>query len=436
MQIMQTSMQGIANKAKENPEHRFQNLIGLLNEPNLKESMQLLKKKAAPGIDKVDYEEYNSNLAENVKDLVGRLKRGAYKAKLVRRRYIPKGNGKKRPLGIPVTEDKLLQAAVKQILQTIYEEDFLECSYGYRPKVGALDAVKELKRTIQFGGYGYVVEADIKGCFDNIDHEKLLEMLEERIDDKRLLRLIRKWLKAGVLEEDGRIINPETGTPQGGVISAILANIYLHHALDKWFEENVSKISPRRAKLIRYADDFVAVFQYKRDAEGFYNSLGSRLKKYGLEVAPEKTQILKFSRFQKEESGTFEFLSFEFSWGTDRKGKDRVQTRTSRKKLQKSIEGFKDWIKSARNNKVRTIVHKINAKLRGYWNYYGLIGNYQSLRDHYTQVRKLLYKWLNRRSQRRSYGWEAFNKMVKDLGLVTPRITEKAVPLDLSRYGY
>ncbi len=437
MQVMQTSMRGIANKAKENPEHRFQNLIGLLNEANLKWCMQFQKKKAAPGVDKVDYAEYNRNLDENVKDLVGRLKRGAYKAKLVRRRYIPKGNGKTRPLGIPVTEDKLLQTAVKQILQAIYEEDFLECSYGYRPKVSALDAVKDLKRRLQFGGFGYVVEADIKGFFDNIDHEKLIAMLEKRVDDKRLLRLIRKWLKAGVLEEDGRVIDPVTGTPQGGVISAILANIYLHHALDEWFEENAKKISPRRAKLIRYADDFVAMFQYKKDAEGFYRSLSIRLRKYGLEVAPEKTQMMRFSNFHKEDNSKFDFLGFEFRWGTDRKGKDRVQTRTSRKKLRKSIESFTEWIKKSRNSKVKTIIRKVNRKLRGYWNYYGLIGNYESLRDHYRQVRGLLYKWLNRRSQRRSYkSWECFNAMASELGLLRPRITEEAIPLNLLKYGY
>jgi RNA-directed DNA polymerase len=251
---MQTSLMGIAKKAKSEPKHRFRNLFGMLNEANLKWNMQFLKKKAAPGVDKVDYEEYEKNLEENVKGLVEKVKRGSYRAKLVRRKYIPKGSGKKRPLGIPTIEDKLMQMAVKQILQAIYEQDFLSCSYGYRPKIGSLDAVGALTRGLWFGKYGYVVEADIKSFYDNIDHELLIRMLEKRIDDKPLIRLIKKWLKAGILEEDGRVIHPATGTPQGGVVSSVLANIYLHHALDVWFRKTKKRQYRGETRLIRYAD--------------------------------------------------------------------------------------------------------------------------------------------------------------------------------------
>lgn len=256
---MQTSLRGIAKKAREQKKHRFGNLYEMLNEENLLDCWRYIRKDAAYGVDRVSAQEYEENLGENIRRLVERLKRGSYRAKLVRRQYIPKGEGKYRALGIPATEDKLLQLAVKRILEAIYEQDFLRCSYGYRPKKGALDAVDKLTVKLQFGRYDFVVEADIKGYFDNIDHDWLVRMLEERIDDRALMRLIEKWLKAGILDTDGKVLHPVTGTPQGGIVSPILANVYLHYALDLWFHKVVRKHCRGEACLIRYADDCVRV---------------------------------------------------------------------------------------------------------------------------------------------------------------------------------
>ena len=233
---MPTSLQGIAKKVQEQKKHRFQDLYRLLNEEFLLDCWRYIRKDAAYGVDRISAEEYEQNLEENIRELVGRLKRKSYRAKLVRRKYIPKGDGTMRPLGIAAIEDKLLQVAVKRIFEAIYEQDFFRCSYGYRPDIGAWDAVDKLTVKLQFGRYNFVVEADIKGFFDNVDHEWMIRMLEERIDDRPFLRLIRKWLKAGVLDTDGKDIHPATGTPQGGIVSPILANEYLHYVLDLWFQ--------------------------------------------------------------------------------------------------------------------------------------------------------------------------------------------------------
>jgi len=236
-----TFLQALSTKAGTAKAHRFQNLYGSLNESLLYESWRNLNKRGAPGVDKVTIAQYGENLGENIKRLVERLRRDEYRSRLIRRKYIPKGNGKERPLGIPVVEDRLLQGAARLLLEAFYEQDFHAASYGYRPKLGAQHAVKDLNVELQFGRYGYVVEADIKGFFDNIDHDWLLRMLEQRVDDKPFLGLIDSWLKAGILERDGTVIHPQTGTPQGGVISPILANIYLHYAVDHWFERVVKR---------------------------------------------------------------------------------------------------------------------------------------------------------------------------------------------------
>lgn len=248
---MPTFLQGIAKKAHEHPKHRFGNLYELLNEAFLKECWRDIRKDAAYGVDHVSAQDYEANLDANIHDVVERLKRKRYRAKHVRRKYIPKGNGQLRPLGIPAVEDKLLQLAVTRILAAIYEQDFLRCSYGYRPHIGALDAVDKLTIKLQFGRYNWVVEADIKGFFDNIEHAWMIRMLAERIEDRALLWLIKKWLKAGVLDTDGQGLHPVTGTPQGGIISPILANVYLHYALDLWFEKVVKHQCRGEACLIR-----------------------------------------------------------------------------------------------------------------------------------------------------------------------------------------
>ena len=393
----------------------------MINGPMLYRCWQRIRKNAAYGVDKVSAEEYGKHLTGNIRQLVDRLKRKSYRARLIRRHYIPKGNGKMRPLGIPVVEDKLLQLAVVEILQAIYEQDFLRCSYGYRPKVGALDAVDKLTIKLQFGRYGRVVEADIKGFFDNIDHDRLLAMLAERIDDQALLRLIGKWLKAGVLDTNGEVIHPAAGTPQGGIVSPILANIYLHYCLDEWFQHVVKKHCRGEACLIRYADDFVCAFEREGDAERFYQVLGKRLEKFGLELSAEKTRVIAFDRGQSKPEG-FEFLGFEFRWGQDRQGKAHVERRTSRKKLRSSLDRFTEWCRQKRHCPVKDWFKELKPKLQGYYNYYGVSGNYASLQQFFGEAMQILRKWLNRRSQRKSYSWEGFRALIEHFQVPRPRI--------------
>jgi len=420
--MKQTSLLGIANKAASDKAHRFQNLFGLLTVGYLLACWRFVNKRAASGVDRKDAKCYEANLRENVEGLVESVQGGWYRAKLVLRKYIPKLNGKLRPLGIPAIADKLLQIGVSKLLEQIYEQDFLGCSYGYRPGVGALDAVRDLSAVLRSGGYHYLVEADIRGFFDNIDHEKLIELLELRIDDKAFIRLIRKWLKAGVLEPDGAVNYPEKGSPQGGIVSPILANIYLHHALDVWFEETVKAHCRGAAYLCRYADDFVCVFELEADAERFYKVLGERLGKFGLEVAAEKTNLLRFSPINWKASGTFEFLGFEFRWGLGRWRKPVIKRRTARKKYRASLADFQEWCRKNCRLPKRMLFAKLNSKLRGYYNYYGIRGNYESLKNFYYQAKRILLKVLNRRSQRRSYNWKGFAELIKVFKLQGPRI--------------
>lgn len=418
---MQTSLLGIAKKAKSDKRYRFRNLYRELNEELLRDSWRLLRKDAALGVDRVSAAEYEANLEENIHRLVERLKQKRYRARLVRRHYIPKGEGKWRPLGIPAIEDKLLQLAVKRLLEAIYEQDFLSCSYGYRPRVGALEAVDQLTVKLQFGGYHQVVEADIKGFFDNLSHEWLMRMLAERIDDQAILRLIKKWLKAGVLDTDGKVLRPEGGTPQGGIISPILANVYLHYALDLWFEKVFQRSCKGEAFLIRYADDFVCGFGREADAQHFYRELEERLRKFGLELAAAKTRVMPFSRYRRGET-SFDFLGFEFRWGTDRKGQARLQRRTARKKFRSSVKRVAEWCKKNRHQQMKEQFRRLNAKLRGYYNYYGVNGNYASLNEFYHLLQRLHLKWLNRRSQRPSYTWDGYYALRQHFALARPHI--------------
>ena len=429
--LMQTSLWGIAQKAKRLKKYRFRDLYRMLNENSLKYAWSKINKKSATGIDKVSAKDFEDNLDDNIKKIVNDLKGKRYHAGLVRRVYIDKGNGKKRPLGIPVTADKVLQRAAANILESIYEQDFIETSYGYRPNRSAHTAVKALSKELQHNKYSYIVEADISGFFDNIDHEWMVKFLEHRIKDKQFIRLIKKWLKAGIINEDGKVTHPVTGSPQGGIISPVLANIYLHYVLDIWFAGKIKPESKGEAYLCRYADDFVCAFRYKNDAIRFYHKLMHRLSKFGLKLSEEKTNIISFSRFRKYEKSTFDFLGFEFRWGTCKRGKDSIKRRTSRKKFRKSVKNFKEWCKESRNYRLKKLFDLLNAKLRGYYNYYGLIGNYKSLEEFYHIARKILYKWLNRRSQRRSFNWEQFDNVTKIYKMMRPRITEKNEPVQL-----
>jgi RNA-directed DNA polymerase len=350
---METGLVRIAEIARQNPKERFTALIHHINQETLIECHQMVSGSKASGVDQVTKQAYGENLEANIADLIGRMKRQAYKPQPVRRVYIPKeGSNKMRPLGIPSYEDKLVQKGLARILNTIYEQDFLDCSFGFRPGRGCHDALKVLNHIIERKKVNYIVDADIRGFFDHVDHEWLMKFLELRIADPNLLRLIKRFLKAGVMEA-GIVYDTPEGTPQGGLISPILANVYLHYVLDLWFEKVVKKRCQGEAYVVRYADDFVCCFQNKRDAEWFYSNLKERLKKFNLEVAEEKTRIIAFGRSAEKESkkqgkkkpDTFDFLGFTHYCSKSEKGWFRVKRKTSQKKYRSSLLKCKLWLR-------------------------------------------------------------------------------------------
>ncbi len=427
---MTTTLDSIAFKAYTHPKHRFQNLYGLLNTERLHQSWGQLNKQAAPGIDGVTISHYQKCLSENISRLNQQLKQKCYRANDIKRIYIPKSNGKQRPLGLPTVDDKLVQQSVSQILQSIWEQDFLRNSYGYRPNKSAHQAVHSLTLNLQFKGYGYIVEADIKGFFDNLDHDWLMNMLKQRIDDKAILNLINQWLKARIKSPDGIFDKPSSGSPQGGIISPVLANIYLHYALDLWFEKKVKPRMEGRCMIIRYADDFVCAFQFAGDAELFYKVLPKRLNKFNLDVAEDKTSLMRFSRFHVGRKRHFVFLGFEFYWGTDANGKARLRRRTAVKKQIASLREYYQWIKAKRSLKLREWLPQLKRKLLGFRNYFGLPDNSQSLSHLFSYVLHTLYKWLNRRSGRQSYNWSNFKKMLTYFEIEVVKVSKRNILVD------
>jgi len=427
---VKTKLHRIAEKARKEPGVKFTSLYHLMNEELLRECFQRLRKDAAAGIDNVTKEMYAENLDVNLSNLIDRLHRMAYIPQPVRRKYIPKpGSAKQRPLGIPCLEDKLVQAGLVRILQTVYEQDFIEDSYGFRPARNCHKALRALSDTVEDKPVNHIVEADIKGFFDNVNQEWLMKFLAQRIEDKRIQRMVKRFLKAGVAE-DGNVTVSDEGTPQGGVISPLLANIYLHYALDLWFEKVYRKSCKGFARLIRYADDFVACFQYELDAVKFRRELGKRLCKFGLEVEPTKTRVVKFGRFavqnaaaKGERPETFDFLGFTHYCGTRRDGKGfRMKRVTARKKFTAKLKVFKEWLKRARTMKTKELWETAKAKLRGHYAYYGVTDNLRGIKRFGAEVRKLLFKWLNRRGKRGCLNWQKFAEMLKRFPLPEPRI--------------
>lgn len=421
------------NIAKANAtDRKVQNLASYINVNSLRAIHKTMDKKKATGIDKVTKEEYERNLEENLENLVKRMKNGSYRPNPTRRVYIPKETkGKMRPLGISSYEDKLVENAIAQILEQIYEPKFYNESFGFRLNRNCHQAVREIIQKIQYRKTNYVVEADIRGFFDNVDHEWLMKMLKHDIADKRFLELVEKFLKAGVME-NGKYLDSEQGTPQGNGASPIFANIYLHYVLDNWFDVIVKRQCSGECYLIRYADDFVCCFQYKYEARVFRERLEERFAKYGLELAEEKTKILEFGQYAREnrerkELGkpeTFDFLGFTFYCGMDIKKRFyRCKVKTSRKKLSSKIRAMKEWIKNHRNLPLKVIFKTVNAKLRGHYQYYGVTDNARDIRLYLENTKRLLHKWLNRRSQKRSYTWDAFsNGLLKTFPLSEPNI--------------
>jgi RNA-directed DNA polymerase len=426
-ETVEKELNRIAEIAEEDKKLRFISLAHLLNEQNLKGCFYLLKEDRASGVDKVSLGDYEANLESNLKQLVNRLKKKGYTPKPVRRVYIPKANGKLRPLGIPAVEDKIVQMAITRILSAIYEQDFLECSFGFRPKRGCHDALKVLSDMIHFSPINHIIDADIKGFFDNVDHDILMKLLELRIADSTLLQLIQRFLKGGVMEE-GKYSETEKGTPQGGILSPILANIYLHYALDKWIEFIKPKANGYIG-IIRYADDFVICVQYQETAKNLLNVLKVRLGKYKLELAEDKTRLIEFGKFAEENARrngrrteVINFLGFTHFCTTSRKGKFKVGRKTDKKKLQQKLKEMSLWLEGVIHTKVQMWWPILKSKMIGHYQYYGISENSAGIRRYFFEVKGLIFKWMNSRSQRKSLNWEQFQEYINRFTLPKPKI--------------
>ncbi len=427
---VETKLKRIAEKARKDPSCKFTSLFHLMNKDLLWECFWQLKSCKASGIDQVTKDTYAENLMANLDDLVERLHRMAYIPQPVLRVYIPKaGSDKMRPLGIPALEDKLVQTGLSRILQCIYEQDFIDDSYGFRPKRSCHDALRALNQTIEGRGTNYIVEADIRGFFDAVDQDQLMEFLAHRIADKRILRYIKRFLKAGI-QEDGVFQASDRGTPQGGVISPLLANIYLHYTLDLWFQRSFSLTCTGISRFVRYADDFVVCFKQEADAVRFRIEMEERLNQFGLEIAPEKTKILAFgpkSRWEAKQRGekteTFDFLGFTHYCTTSRNGKMfRVGRKSISKRITAKLNLFKEWIQSNRTLPTIEIMETAANKLRGHYAYYGVTGNSQSIGRYFYHVKRLLFKWMGRRGKRDSLSFEKFKLLLERFPLPFPRI--------------
>jgi RNA-directed DNA polymerase len=428
---VETKLQRIAEKARSDPKCQFTSLFHLMSRDLLWECFWQLKENRASGIDRVTKEQYAENLMENLDDLIGRLHRMAYIPQPVRRVYIPKpGSEEKRPLGIPALEDKLAQAGLSKILQAIYEQDFIDDAYGFRPNRSCHDALRTLSQTIERQGTQYIVEADIKGFFDNVDQDQLMGFLAHRIADKRVLRYIKRFLKAGI-QEDGVYRASDRGTPQGGVISPLLANIYLHYTLDLWFQRRFQKSCTGTARFIRFADDYVACFKQEADAKRFRMEMEQRLNQFGLEIAPEKTRILEFGplaqqrakRRGERKAETFDFLGFTHYCTTSRNGKKfRTGRKTISKRMSAKLKLYKQWLRSNRTLPTAEIMRTTANKLRGHYAYYGVSGNSKSISNFAYEVRMILFKWLGRRGKRGSLSFEKFDLLQRRFPLPPARI--------------
>jgi RNA-directed DNA polymerase len=424
-----TRLQRIAQLAREAPERSFLSLAHYIDEYWLQEAYSRTRKDGAVGVDGTTAQQYAEQLRENLRSLLDRFKSGLYRAPPVKRVDIPKGSGPQtRPIGIPTFEDKVLQRAVAMLLEAIYEEDFLPCSYGFRPGRSAHEALRDLWRELQGMGGGWVLEVDIRSFFDELDHDHLRSFLDHRVRDGVIRRTIGKWLQAGVLEE-GSVQHPATGTPQGGVISPLLANLYLHEVVDRWFEDEVKPCLSGRAVLLRYADDVLIVFASERDARRVEAVLPKRLSRFGLRLHPEKTRLVRFrapgGKGEPPESkgpGTFTFLGFTHYWGKSRKGRWMVQRKTAANRLTRSLSRVRQWCRRFRHAPVSWQQRQLSLILRGHYAYYGIMGNYRALSNYSYQVTQEWRKWLNRRSQKARMTWKRFSRLLAVYPLPRPRI--------------
>ncbi len=427
---MSTELQRLSERAKADRGWRFTTIAHLLTPEALQRAFRGLRREASAGVDGVTAKEYEKGAEERTNALYERLKSKTYRAQPLRRVYIPKETGKLRPISIPSLEDKIVQGATVELLEAVYEQDFLSCSYGFRPGRSAQDALDEVDRTIYRRPISYVLELDITSYFDTVVRSKLMELIGKRIGDGSILRLIGKWIHVGVIEE-GRLLVNKTGIGQGQVISPLLANIYLHYVLDLWFEEEVKPRLKGEAHEIRYADDGVLCFQYREDAERVLKVLSQRFAKYGLTLHPEKTRLVEFGRNAAQNRArqgkgkleTFDFLGFTHICARSRKGFFTLQLRTMRKRFRRSLKAVSAWCREHRHDDVADQCAELTLKLRGHYQYYGRPSNCLALWRFYRAVGRIWHRWLSRRSRERSLIWPDFNALLTRYPLPFPRVT-------------
>lgn len=403
---------------------RVQSLMQYVNKKTLEESYRRQPKGKAVGIDEMTKEKYGERLEENIDDLIARMKRFAYRPYPVRRAYIPKTNGKMRGLGIPSFEDKMVQGVFKEILEAIYEPKFKEFSFGFRPGKSCHDAIQRINKHIMADKINYVVDADIKGFFDNIDHEWMIKFLEHDIADKNFIRYIKRFLIGGVME-DGKKLETDKGTVQGGLISPVLANVYLHYVLDMWFEYVKKREFKGEMYMVRHADDFVCLFQYENEAQKFYRMMIERLNKFGLEIAEDKSRIMPFGRY-KGTKETFDFLGFTHINGKSHWGKYCVVHRTSKKKLIQKRQSAKKWLREQMHKSIRETIETLNKKLEGHYRYYGIYGNWISLSKFYRYVKWELFRTKRRRDQTCWLTWAKFREILRIYPIAYPKVYLKS----------
>ena len=425
---MTTKITRISQISKERPNEVFTSVYHLINKELLNECFNELDGNKAVGIDKVTKDEYRNNLDSNIDNLVERLKSKSFRPSPARRVNIPKSNGKIRGLAIANFEDKIVQLALKKILEAIYEPKFTNNMFGFRPNKNCHECLQYLSKCITYQNVNYILDTDIKGYFDNINHDNLMKCLEKKIKDPNILRLIKRYLKAGIIE-NGVYIKGIMGTPQGSILSPVLANIYMFYVLIAWFEK-IKKTSRGYVEIINYADDMVICFQYKSEADEVYELMRDRLKQCGLEMAEDKTRLIKFGRYAslyckmdgETKPPTFDFLGFTHYCSVSKKGEFRVKRKTSKKKFKQKVKEFKFWIKDNRETPVKELIPTIKKKLIGHYSYYGITDNSRAINRYRNCVLRLLYKWLNRRSQRNSYSLKQFWSMIKFYDLPQAKI--------------
>lgn len=406
---MSTVEMQIAERARSYPEEAITNLNQFIDEEFLHECYKILNKQSASGVDQQTWSDYNQERKERIPQLLTAFKSGTYRAPNIRRVYIPKEDGKQRPLGLPTMEDKLLQTAVSKVLTPIYEQIFYNGSYGFRPGKSQHQALEELFKEVSFKGKRYIIEADIKNYFGSINQARLREVLDLKIKDGVIRKMIDKWLKAGI-QEEAQVFYPTEGTPQGGSISPMLSNIFLHYVLDEWFIKQIQPLLKGESFLIRFADDFLLGFTNEEDARRVMEVLGKRFEKYAIKLHPEKTKLIKLdAKDENQEQDTFDFLGFTHYMSKSRKGKRILKRKTSRKKLRGALVRMNKWIQENRHSPfLEGLIADLNRKLRGYYQYYGVTFNSRQLRTYYEKVTRMLFKWINRRGARGHLSWEKF----------------------------